>query len=153
MHCMSLERMVNCKSLVGTIITPEESIDFCGKDTLPEDEIIEFYFDSKKHMFKPIKIRHDKNTPNFIDVANDIWMHISVPIKKEQLKKWFNSVLFETDSEAVKVHKMCSVYKDTYHVGLFDDLSQEAADIFVKELKLIKNRSDLQQKLFHYMKS
>ena len=52
---------------------------------LPSNTIVEYGWDYEKEILVPYLIRHDKNKPNRMDVANDVWADIHNPITEETL--------------------------------------------------------------------
>ena len=139
------------KYSITTIIAPGESRKITGKDVIPDLYIVEFYYDFKRYKWIPVKVRYDKIEPNYYTVANDIWMHIIDIMTDEKIKKWLDYVIYDDDSEATIVSKMCSLYRDTYHLYFFDHISTESAKIFVQTLRRMKNKNDRQKDILRYL--
>jgi hypothetical protein len=53
---------------------------------LPSGTIVEYGYDNLTNTLVPIKIRYDKNKPNKIDIAEDVWMDINRPLDRNTME-------------------------------------------------------------------
>lgn len=73
------------QQFTGTKDHPLESIDIESYiDKIDSNQIIEFIL-KDKNSIQGVRLRNDKNYPNFIDVVNDTWTYMHNPIDKYSL--------------------------------------------------------------------
>ena len=53
---------------------------------LPDDTIVEYAYDYEKELLIPTRVRHDKEKPNKMDIADDVWSDIMMPLDEETMK-------------------------------------------------------------------
>ena len=53
---------------------------------LPDNTVVEYGWDYEREILIPHVVRHDKTKPNKLDIAEDVWVDIHIPISEETLK-------------------------------------------------------------------
>ena len=82
----SLELYSNIKGKPA--IFSKGEVDFMNPLTLnlPNDTIVEYAYDYEKELLVPTRVRHDKEKPNKMDIAEDVWSDIMQPLDEETMK-------------------------------------------------------------------
>lgn len=62
-----------------------DAFDPMTKD-LPDNTIVEYAYDYDSELLYPTRIRHDKDKPNSIEIAEDVWSDITTPLDKTTLE-------------------------------------------------------------------
>ena len=72
----------------GVFVHPGRELPQCAHpphDTVLDESIVEFSWDSARGAWTPLRVRHDKTYPNKIDTALSVWRSIAYPIELEDV--------------------------------------------------------------------
>eukprot|EP00873_Tetraselmis_striata_P043755 jgi/Tetstr1/464019/TSEL_008824.t1 len=72
----------------GVFVHPGRELPQCAHpphDTVLDESIVEFAWDSARGAWTPLRVRHDKTYPNKLETAMSVWRSIAYPIEVEDI--------------------------------------------------------------------